>query len=170
MLSPLQDAGHHHREGCCQISVYMLHICKSLISNLFGHILSLSAFENSGSTKGYQNQSLPLTSFIWYLFLRSSGRHAIMLQTMTPCSPVWKHSTPTLPVGFICTLDASVTFSISSSRLVMCGPSSAWKPQLGLGFQELRLAKIQAWALSLRPPGLRPGSGLGRGFYVQNRE
>ena len=43
-------------------------------------------------------------------------------------------------------------------ELVMCGPGSAWKPRLGLGFWEPGLAKSQAQALSLEPPGAQ---GLG---------
>ena len=49
----------------------------------------------------------------------------------------------------------------------MCrGPARPEKPQLRLGFQELRLAKIQARAFRLEPAGLGLGSGLSRGFWL----
>ena len=62
----------------------------------------------------------------------------------------------------------SLLFIVLMLSLVMCRPGSAWK--LWLSFQEPGLSKFQAKALSLRPPGLRHGSGLGCGFYVQKRE
>jgi len=52
--------------------------------------------------------------------------------------------------------------SIASRTLVLCRPGSACKPRLWLGFRQLRLLKIEAWAVNVAWGQLGLGLGLGR--------
>ena len=52
-------------------------------------------------------------------------------------------------------------------ELVICRPSLAWKPQLGPGFQGLRLWDIVSQALSLHKPSIRAQPSLKLGPRAQ---